>query len=99
MAGAAPCLELAELKSGRWCVALKRPSGAVEQIGDFATAEDAARWIERDATAWLGKHPAGGVCATCGGSGEVVEARAPRPGVRLSRADCETCGGWGRTLA
>jgi hypothetical protein len=94
-----PTLEPAELKTGRWFAALTRGSGAVEQIGDFATREEAAKWIAQEAKAWLAKHPASEVCATCGGSGQVTEGLAPTTGGKLVPANCENCGGWGRTLS
>lgn len=42
-------------KNGRWTVAIMDAPGPQTHIGDFATEEEAQRWITKDSAAWLKK--------------------------------------------
>jgi hypothetical protein len=47
------------VKDGRWTVAFTACYGPAENVGDFATEEEAQRWIANDSAAWLKKHASG----------------------------------------
>jgi hypothetical protein len=41
------------IKDGRWTVAVTTGYGPKSHVGDFATEEEAQRWITKDSAAWL----------------------------------------------
>jgi hypothetical protein len=43
------------IKDGRWTVAVTRDYSPPENVGDFATEEEAQRWITDDSAVWLKK--------------------------------------------
>jgi hypothetical protein len=40
------------IKDGRWTVAVKTGYGPVSHVGNFATEEEANRWIATDSKNW-----------------------------------------------
>jgi hypothetical protein len=44
------------IKDGRWTVAVNTGQGPVSHVGNFATEEEANRWIANDSKNW--SHPA-----------------------------------------
>jgi hypothetical protein len=40
------------IKDGRWTVAVTTGHGRISYVGDFATEEEANRWISTDAKDW-----------------------------------------------
>jgi hypothetical protein len=47
------------VKDGRWAVAVTTGYGPQSYVGDFATEEEAQRWIANDSAAWLKRFEGG----------------------------------------
>jgi hypothetical protein len=45
-------------KDGRWTVRIITGRGPDSHVGDFATEEEAQRWISTKSTDWEAAHPA-----------------------------------------